>query len=283
VLQYHGDDSYLELVHKECIQQLTNAGSVINPSNVILQFCRSYNCQVELYELVDGSLAEYLFQNDSQHSDESSLLRILHGFEEQYFTVRDWTPLSYAEATAGPITRPPPLVSLSLSSLRVRSDTKRAERRRRTPQIVKFLSPRPSQPDPQPISEELVQLRDITVSLQNTNSYTTSPVGLEAWAQFITQYLPDIAVNIDARATLANARTYEDSLRLHLKGYHVSVFPTAVEKTRTVHDDVGSIIITISPRLRSHVELTFRDPLGLGVVAGVLLKTPAMNILVVGA
>jgi hypothetical protein len=31
------------------------------------------------------------------------------------------------------------------------------------------------------------------------------------------------------------------------------------------------------------VEETYRDPLGLGVVAGVLLKTPAMNILVLGA
>ncbi len=54
------------------------------------------------------------------------------------------------------------------------------------------------------------------MAVQNTNSYTTTPVGLEAWAQFIYHYLLDIAINVDARATVTNARMYEDSLRLRM-------------------------------------------------------------------
>jgi hypothetical protein len=43
-----------------------------------------------------------------------------------------------------------------------------------------------------------------------------------------------------------------------------------------------AILITISPRLRSHVEKTFRDPLGLGVVGAVLIKTSGVCILAIG-
>ncbi len=85
------------------------------------------------------------------------------------------------------------------------------------------------------------------MAVQNTNSYATTPVGLKASAQFIHHYLPDISINVDARAAVTNARMYEDSLRLHFKDYYVSVSPTAVEKLRAVHDDVASVIITISP------------------------------------
>ncbi len=34
------------------------------------------------------------------------------------------------------------------------------------------------------------------LALHNTNSYITNFVDVEAWAQFITHYLPDIAVNV---------------------------------------------------------------------------------------
>lgn len=85
-------------VDQACARLHAEVSRMSNCAEIIQFFCRTFDCQVKLFEFIGDKLSEFLFQSDC-HLTEPFTLCILQGYENQFFALKDWVLALAREST----------------------------------------------------------------------------------------------------------------------------------------------------------------------------------------